>query len=333
MRRRKLLTVGGAIFLGSLAGCGGGGDEGEPESTPTPDAETETQEETATPEEPEEGGVTFAVDPSSSEIDIGEPYTVTVTAKAGDESVEAVTGIIFKRGDQQSWSGPISDTGKRWQLKAGESQTANFDLEPGSVEEYTLALADSENKEVIEEWELTVNRPTAAFGKTISYYDGLEMTVDVEVHEWLEFELSWDGGDKTGTYAVRPREGQWAKVWVKGKNPEENDQDVTAPAGEDFNGLAGGQQFNRIKRNGVTVGADTDYKIDDSTREAGGADMETMDEYWLPPETGITRGTLIPGAVHEGMVLFEASGTDWSVEDIKIMLNRNDIRATWESTP
>lgn len=45
-----------------------------------------------------------------------------------------------------------------------------------------------------------------------------------------------------------------------------------------------------------------------------------------------TLAALIP-TVHEGMVLFEASGTDWSVEDIKIMLNRNDVRATWETTP
>lgn len=53
---------------------------------------------------------------------------------------------------------------------------------------------------------LTVNTPFQSFGESLSYYDGLDMTaVDVELHEWLEFKLQWDGYKQSGIYSVRRR--------------------------------------------------------------------------------------------------------------------------------
>jgi hypothetical protein len=338
MRRRYLLRGGKVMAVGSLAGCIGDiadiGD-GSDATTPTkPEDESGPEPEDESDPEPEdgsdEGEVSFSVEPSASEIEWGEPYSVTVTVTPEGAPGDVATGIIFQKGSTASWSGPISDTGKRWQLDAGESQTETFDLEPSSVDDYTLGLANVQKETVIEEWKLSVTPPTAEFDETISYPNGFKMTVDAELHEWLELKLSWDGGDETGTYAVRPRDGQWVRVWATGENNSDENETLTGPAGQDFTALAGGTQLNRIS-GGKSVGAGTDYEIKDPTREEKGAKTkEGWEEFWILPNTGFTRGKLAPTATDDGLVLF-VTDMETTKEDLKIQLKwpDNDVLVTW----
>jgi hypothetical protein len=321
--------VGGTIVLGTLAGCSGG-DEEEPESTPTT---AEESGDAATPEEPAEGGVSFAVDPSTDEIDWGETYTVTVAVSAGEDPPFLETGIVYETESDSSWSGGFDNTVQMWQLEGGESQSETYEIEPSAVGDLKLGLMRSAKQEVVEEWDLTVNPPTAAFGEPISYYDGLDVTLDVELHEWLEFELEWGYPEvKKGMYSVHPTDGQWVTVSITAENTNTNSE-VRLPEREDFSGLGGNSQLEPYAGR-KPVGGDTDYELDQVEEEwdmSSGEErpylmMEyddyTQEGYWKPPRT------LISGAVEDGWLLFE-TGADVTVDDIEIRLNRNDIRATW----
>ena len=75
MRRRKLLSTGATIVLGSVAGCSGG--DGEDSTTAEPEGQ-----ETSEPAEQSAGGeASFSVEPSATEIDWGDDYSVEVTVQ------------------------------------------------------------------------------------------------------------------------------------------------------------------------------------------------------------------------------------------------------------
>lgn len=314
--------MGATFALSSIAGCTE--DGGDTESTPTPTLEPGA----GSGAEPGAGGVTFSVDPSAKEIDWGDEYTVTVTAQAGDDPPAVGTGIMYGT-EGSSRTGTVDNSGKQWMLDAGESQTETFEIDPPSVSEFTFRLMTGE-QEVVAEWELTVNPPVQSFGETLSYYDGLDMTIDVELHEWLDFELlEGDMGEELGPYSVRPEDGQWVKVNIVAENTNMN-TDVGIPEGGAFSALAGNSQLDHPRYLGTNVGAGTEYEVDDETRHEEGAWLEMNDGgepgqegFWLP------QNDLVPGAGKEGWVLFETD-TDATKDDLQIRCGRNDIRATWE---
>ena len=327
MNRRKLLMVGAAAGSSSIAGCFGG-DEEQPDETPT----TESEEDGGSPdtsEESEAGKISFSVDPSATEIEWGEEYSVTVTMQAGDEPVDAATGIVYQTEADATWSGNLGNTEMMWRLDAGESQSETFEIEPPAVGEFTLGLVNAVEEDVVEEWDLTVTPPVQSLGETLSYYDGLDMSVDAELQEWIDVVLTWDQEDEAGTYSVRPAEGQWVKVNIVAENTNMN-TDVGIPGYGAFSALAGNSQLDHPRYLGTDVGAGTEYVVDDQTRHEEGSRLEMNDGgepgqegFWLPPDE------LIPDAREEGWVLFEAA-TDTAVEDVEIRLQRNDVRATWE---
>lgn len=321
MRRRTVLATGAAAGLGFIAGCLGD-DDNDVNDEPTPTPEPTPVE----PDEPEAGEVTFSVQPSTDEIDWGDEYSVTVTARAGEDPPETLTAILYETEGDAMWSGSFGGTEMRWDLDDGESRTETFEIEPPAVGELTLGLMDPVDERVIDEWGLMVYPPTQSFGETLSYYDGLDMTIDVEFQDWLEFEMSWDDGAETGTYSVRPREGQWVRVWITGENTNVNEE-VRMVGADEFTALADRSQLDYPSRvNPTEVGAGTSYEVVDSTRNEEGAWMNRMGEVegiWSPPRE------LIPGAVEEGWVLFETDA-DTTTDDLEIRVNRHDIRATWE---
>lgn len=322
MRRRTLLRAGGSIAFVALAGCSGDdGDESESDTT------TEEASSGDTTETSGGGDVSYSVEPSANQLDWGEDYSVSVTVEAGDESVQLATGIVFQTEDDQQWAGSFGNTEKMWQLEAGESESATFDVEPPTVGELRLGLYDAASEQVVEDWELAVTPPTAAFGGTNSYYDGLDVTLDVELTEWMDFELDYE--DESGTYAVRPQGGQWVKVTVAAENTNTNSE-VRLFGDDAFTALGGSSQLDRPRSLGEDVGAGTNYEIADQTRHEEGAWMEMYKDgnaqqegYWYPPSE------LISGSAEEGWFVLEAE-SDTTKADLQIRLERSDIRATWE---
>ena len=322
MRRRTLLRVGGGIAFVALAGCSGGdGDESETTTTSKEEASGDTTETSG------DEDVSYSVEPSANQLDWGEDYSVAVTVQCEHESAQLATGILYQTADDHQWAGSFGNTETMWQLDTGESETKTFDVDPPTVGELKLGLLEITSEEVVEEWELSVSPPTAAFGGTNSYYDGLDVSLDVELTEWMDFEL--DYGDESGMYAVRPQGGQWVKVTVTAENTNTNSE-VSLFGDDAFTALAGSSQLDRPRSLGEGVGAGTDYEIDDQTRHDEGARLEMykggsaqQEGYWYPPSE------LISGATEEGWLVFEGE-TDTTKSDLQIRLERADIRATWE---
>jgi hypothetical protein len=332
MRRRTLLRVGGSIAFVALAGCSGGdGDESET---------TTTEEESSgdTTETSGGGDVSFSVKPSANQLDWGEDYSVDVTVQSGDESVQLATGIVYQTEDDSEWAGSFGNTEKMWQLDEGESQTVTFDIEPPAVGELKLGLYDAVSEQVVEEWELTVSRPIAALGETNSYYDGLDMTVDAEVHESLEFELEY-GGDQndaeSGMFSVGVKDGKWVKVIITAENTNQEGE-VGLPGKTEFGGIVG--QGTQLKQNqpralGEGVGEGTIYEIGDGPENIGDAWMEMhkggnaqQDGYWYPPSE------LVYGAVEKGWIAYAVQEDLSDDAKIEIRLDRQsgiDVRAIW----
>lgn len=327
MRRRNVLGAGAMLALGSAAGWvlwdnyqSDSAETTEPAGASSPEP----------PDEPEAEEVSFSIEPATNEIDWGEECSVTVSARAGDDPPRVPTIVVYETEDSSTWTGSIGATEMMWNLDAGESETETFEIEPPSVGEFTLGLMDAREEEVVDEWELMVNPPVQSFGETLSYYDGLDMTVDVELQEWIDVELVYGdiNDEETGTFSVRPRDGQWVKVWVTAENTNTNEK-VRMPGNDMFTGLADNSQLDHPRYLGEDVGAGTNYEIDDASVEEEGARMEMyhdgdpkQEDFWYPPSE------LISGAVEEGWMLFETDA-DMTVEDIQIRLSRNDVRATW----
>lgn len=330
MKRRAVLTGGVTIALASIAGCTGDGD-GDSGSTPTTEPGVEPTTEPG--EEPPPGEVAFSVEHSGAEMDWGDEYSVTVTARAGDEPPDVVTVIAYQMGDESTYSHTFDNTEAVWRLDAGKSRTKTFEIEPPAVDEFHVGLFNTVEEEVVEEWDLTVTPPVQSFGETLSYYDGLDVTVDVELHEWLEFDLHWDGRDESGTYPVRPEGGQWVKVNITAYNRNDRGGDgVGVPTVEAFSARAGNSALEHPRWSGADVGADTRFEVDD---EDGNRDEERsrlemrhdgepqQEGFWFPQDD------ISPDIVEEGWMVFE-TGTDTTKEDLQLALERDDITAIWE---
>lgn len=188
---------------------------------------------------------------------------MTISATSGDSYPSYATGIVYQEEGGSTWSGSFSEADMMWQLEAGETNVKTIELTPTETGNLKMGLMDAMEQEVLEEWEVQINRPTAEFGETISFYDGLDLTLDAEVHESMDFELNY-GGDQndaeTGTFSVSVQNGKWVKVTVVAENTNQEGE-VGLPGGEQFSGLAGNTQLDSGKPRslGEGIGEGTIY--------------------------------------------------------------------------
>lgn len=325
------MKTGVVIGATAIAGCLGNGDE--PDNGGDED-QTETTQTTDTTDST--GELAVSAEPSATEIDWGDEYSVHVTVQAGNESPEIATAIIYQTEDDSSWSGSFSNTEKMWRVDAGETATETFLIEPPAVGTLTLGLINVMNEEVVEEWELTVQPPTGALDEPISYYDGLDMTVDAEIHDSLEFELDYGGSmneAESGMFSVSVRDGKWVKVIINAVNTKEEGK-VDLPGEPEFSGLAGGTSLvqNQPRSLGEGVGEGTIYAIGDGPSDIDDAWMEMhkdgvvqQEGYWYPPSE------IAAGAREDGWLVYAVQEDLADDSAIEIRLDRNgvDVRATW----
>lgn len=328
MRRRHFIGTGLVTGAGLLTGCiglpdGESPDSGEQTDGTDPD---DTTDGTDGEDEPS-GELSVTVEPSASEIEWGEEYSIDISIEAGSEPVP-YTGVVYSTEDETGWTSAISGTKIQWMLESGESQTKSLTFEPPAVGELTLGLLNSENN-VMKEWDLTVVPPEATFGEAISYYDGLDMTIDVELQDWIDVSLEWEGED-FGVNSVRPNDGQWVKISITAENTNTTG-DVSLPEEDAFSALAANSQLDRPRSLGTEVGEGYPYEVQDDTVNEDVAWMEFQKDgevqeegFWYPTSD------LIPGAVEEGWMVFETD-MDTTVEDVQIRLEREGIFASWES--
>ena len=224
-----------------------------------------------------------------------------------------------------------------WNLDAGETATKTIETRPPSTGGLTIALMKMQTEEVADQWELSVQAPTASLDETISYYDGLDMTVGAEIHDSLEFELNYGGNmndAETGTFPVSVRDGKWVKINIVAENTKQEGK-VALPGKTEFGGIVG--QGTQLKQNqpralGEGVGQGTIYAIGDGPSDIDDARMEMhkggtvqQDGYWYPPSE------LVAGAVEEGWIAYAVQEDLSDDSAIEIRLDRQgvDVRATW----
>lgn len=204
-----------------------------------------------------------------------------------------------------------------WQLDGGESRTETYELRPPGGGDLSLALVDQDSN-ILEEWHLTVSMPQAALGETISYYDGLELTIDAQLRDSVTVPI-----EDYGEYAVGVVDAPWVEVAITAENTS-MDQKVDTPWRDSFAVLAGGTQLERS--DGGYLGSDSEYEVLDADREFKdyeGFSLEDLENHWDPPSE------LVPDASEQGVLLFKGlEGT--TVDELSISVNRNETRATWE---
>lgn len=296
-----------------MAGCLGDSDDTDADDDPALDDDAP-------------GELTYSVEPTATEIDWGEEYSVTVTAEAGVDSPLEVTVVAYQLAGDTRWSN-IVHTRSTWSLDDGEVRTETYDIEPPATGEITFGLFRELFDTVAADWDLLVNPPSAALGETISYYDGLEVTLDARLLDSIAFLLvDRRDQDELGVYPVRPQDGQWVEVTVTAENTSTN-TDVGLPDRDDITALADGTPLARPRQTGDHVGdgRDTAYEVADETVEVreGWFEPRREEEFYDPPDE------LIPGATYEGRILFE-TGIDTTVADISARVGHRDVHATWE---
>lgn len=325
--RRRYIHGVSAIGAVALAGCLGNNDEPDDEPDDHLDDEPDdTDDEPDDTDEPAPGEITYSVEPAATELDWGEEYAVTVTARAGSDAPIGVTVIEYQPEGETRWSNLVH-TRSSWDLEDGESMTKTHDIDPPASGEIAFRLKEELLDTAASEWRLLLRPPRAAVGETIPFYDGLELTTEVELLDSKEFMLV-DRREQTelGVYPVRPKGGQWVVATLTAENTSMN-TDVRLPEQDDINALADEMQLARPRATGHDVGdaAGFEYEVADETaadREGWFEPRQEAGFYDPPPE-------LIPDATYDGWNLFEVDA-ETTVEDITIVVNQQDVRATWE---
>lgn len=147
MYRSGLLTTGATIAVGSVAGCLGddAGSDSDTDGDSGTDAETDsgTDDGSDSGTQPDAGEVAFRVEPSTTELEWGDDYSVTVTAEAGPDPPERATVVAYQGEGDNQWSG-VANTEAVWRLEGGERQTETYDIRPPSSGQLSYALMDQD---------------------------------------------------------------------------------------------------------------------------------------------------------------------------------------------
>lgn len=327
MNRRAFVMTAGIVGTVALAGCtGDSNDDGSDPATPT---------EAATATEPDSGDgsgeptLTATVEPSSSAVCWGEEYTLNTTIAASSDDRQFATAVVYKTASDTEWTAGIDGTEAMWTLSAGQSKTKEFDIQPPETGELTLGLLTGEY-ETLDQWDLTVRPPTAAFGETVSWYDGLELTLDARITETIAvhvFSTAESDEQDLGVHPVRPTnhvEKRWLLVTVRAEN-NTVDQDVHVPWDEQFDVLVGGEPVE-LQRYMINPADDPGFEVlDETTKPVGSIRLGSESDYYDWSE-----GTTLPPTASTTGWLPYIVDADTTLDDVGAMARHNEVRARWE---
>lgn len=240
-----------------------------------------------------------------------------MTLQGGSEGTQVFTGIVYKTEGSPDWEDSVSGTESVWNLPAGQSQTKTFEVPPPQTGEITYGLL-TENYETLEQWKLLVEPPRAAFGETIAFYDGLEMTVSVRLMETIEGSVFNHADQETrGVFTLRPSKGRkWLRVHLTAMNTN-NTRDVMPPPHKEIDVLAAGEQLDAIG-----AGTREIEIVGETTKEYDDLQLDE-DKLYRPP------WDLVPSGKHSGFKQYIVPA-DITQADLKVMAPHNHVRATWE---
>jgi hypothetical protein len=273
----------------------------------------------------DDGGLVAEIEPSASEISWGAEYSVTVTlvAESGYESDWTGTEIYW-RGDGENWGVPGGE--HTWDLQPGQSESHTFEIVPPETGDIAFFLADFMTGDVLAEWTLTVQPPVVALGETVPYYDGLEVTVDVQLTETIEAHIYDDEGADLGVYAIRPETGnQWTLAMITAENTA--NCELYPPDWHDVAVLVDGKQLDQAR--GILWASRNDFRTVDGTPDgAYRVDLDEKEGYYDPPME------ILPTATAEGWLPYLAE-TDATKDDVAVVLLRETasfgtVTARWE---
>jgi hypothetical protein len=325
MNRRTLVRAGTAVGLAFLAGCASS-EPSEQTTETTQDAGTDTPTGS-------DGEFSITIAPSTAELEWGVDYSVDVTMEAGSEPIQTFTEIWWDTDADPGWAS-VEETNVVWDVPAGQSETKTFDIVPPATGDITFALVDLDQfSDILDEWGLTVASPQTALGEAISYYDGLDVSMQASLQDTLDvtiYEYGGAGNPYPGEYTIRPApaaSSQWLIVTVTAENSTTN-ADVAPPDNDYIDVLAAGTQLERKSllfnylsdRDFEIVGdppeeGESSYMVDFS-REQGWYDWKRHD-------------ALVPTATANGWLPYVVS-TDITLEDVAVLLEHNGVRARWE---
>lgn len=307
MRRRTLLTTGTATGLAFLAGCASSDPEESPTGTPETDGPGDTPG----------GSESLSADiaPSASNISWGEEYSVTVTLVAGSEYETDWTHTEINWRTDDSNGAITNSSYSMWNIPTGEPDSHTFEITPPTTGDITFTLEDILEGSTLAEWTLTVEPPVADLGTTISYYDGLAVTIDVQLTETIEAHIYDDyKGNDLGVYSIRPADGtQWALLLLTVENTATSK--LYPPSSDDMAVLVGGTQLNRA--DDLLFATQNEFRaVEGNPEEAYVVELSAEAGYYDPPTE------IVPSATAEGWLPY-LTDIDSTPADVAAVLTRN----------
>jgi|GEM_PF-4688996 len=325
MKRRAFVATGTAVGVAFLAGCSSNGPGVQPTETGTT-RETRDGTETAG-----EGEFSVTVEPSTTELEWGVDYSLDVTMEAGDEPIQTMSEIWWDTDADPGWT-RIQGTNVVWDIPAGQSETKTFDIIPPATGDIVFAFADVDRfSDILDEWELAVAPPLAPLGEAISYYNGLDVSMQVSVQDTLDvtiYEYGGAGNPYEGEYSIRPApagSNQWLVLTMTAENSTAN-TDVAPPDHDRIDVLAEGIQ---LERKGLLFNylSDNDFDIVGDPPEEG--ESAYMVDFTQEQGYYDWQNVLVPTATATGWLPYVVNA-DVTLDDIAVLLEYNEIRSRWE---
>ncbi|MCU4717094.1 hypothetical protein [Halapricum hydrolyticum] len=325
MRRRTFVATGTVAGLTFLAGCGSNDSDVQTTETGTT-RETSDGTDTAG-----EGEFSVTVEPSTAALEWGVDYSLDVTMEAGNEPIQTSSEIWWETNIDPGWT-RVQGTNVVWDIPTGQSETKTFDIIPPATGDITFAVADVDQfSDILTEWELAVAPPQASLGEAISYYDGLDVSMQASLQDTLDVTIHEYGGAGNpyeGEYSIRPTpagSSQWLILTVAAENSTAN-VDVAPPNHDHIDVLAAGIQLER-KNVLFNYLSDRDFEIVGDPPEEG--ESAYMVDFTQEQGYYDWQNVLVPTATATGWLPYVAN-SDVTLDDIAVLLEHNEIRARWE---
>ncbi|UWG48426.1 hypothetical protein HSRCO_2156 [Halanaeroarchaeum sp. HSR-CO] len=325
MKRRTIITTSATVGLAFLAGCSSAERTDSPTETATTWADGETTSQT---DGDASDGPSVVVEPSTTALEYGADYSVAVTMEAGSEPIETRTEIWWDTEADPGWTS-APGTNAQWSISAGGSETKTFDIVPPSTGDVVFAVTDLDQfMDILDEWELTVEPPLAALDESISFYDGLTVTMGASLEDEIQASTeSYGGQEAYDERAIRPGidDARWLVLTIVVENESGND-DIRVPDHRDIDVLAAGNQLES-----QDLMFTTEPPLFEFVGDPPDPDRE---EYWveLQEEPGYYREygstSLAPNSFVEGWIPYVVSDSV-ALEDVAVLLEHG-VRARWE---
>lgn len=315
--RRRWLYLCGVAWTAGLAGCAAIEDD-EPEETPEPTPEpTPTPEANGTPVE--NGRIDVTVDPSAEAITYGEGYTVAVTIQNMGNDVEFLPGSFVARAEAATWR--HLKHGENIQIPPGEEVTETYTLIPPAIGDVEFGYMNAGTQVVLTQWNLSVAAPRVPFGETNSFYDGLDVTVDLRFTDAMEMPVKHTIEDDPGPRQITAPAGrQWVLLDLRVENTNETDSVRFDQAGRRAGVFLRANGIQQDQYDRQLWGTDGEFEDQLSPNEF--VEVTEMSGYFDPPSE------LGPGGATEGWLLFTAP-EDATDETLEVAMTRFEESA-WD---